>query len=96
MGKFTAVILCLLSLTGCAEKVVTKTEFIKLEITDPGMPVLPEKCEQPKYILLEYKGQQMVAEPVQDKLNRIICDSDKVRYSKELINTINYYREAVK
>lgn len=95
MGKLTLILLSVLLLSACAEERVV-TKFIKLEITDPGLPMKPEICAKPNYVLLEYKGQAMVAESVSEKLNRLECDSDKVRYTKELISTINYYREAVK
>ncbi len=95
MGKLA--LIALLLLVGCAEpRIITKTEFVKLQITDPGLPTKPEVCDRPNYVLLEYKGVTMVAEPVDAKLKRLECDADKLRYTKELLNTITYYREVTK
>ena len=45
---------------------------------------------------MEYKGEKLVAEPLSNKLDRLKCDRDKVRYVNELKNTITYYREVTK
>lgn len=49
MGKLA--LIALLLLVGCAEpRIITKTEFVKLQITDPGLPTKPEVCDRPNYV----------------------------------------------
>ena len=96
MVKFITVGLVLAVLTACSPQTVYVTKFVKPTITDPGMPIAPEKCTPANYVLLEYKGTTVVAEPMKEKLARLECDADKLRYTKELLNTIHYYEEVTK
>lgn len=86
----------LLFLTACSQQVITKTEFIKYKITDPGDPVPTAQCSRSNYVLLEYMGKKMVAETIEEKLAKLECNRDKLRYVNELKNTITYYREVTK
>lgn len=95
MIKYLVLIFAML-VTGCSQQVVTRTEFVKLQVTDPGDPLPPEKCKPANLILMEYKGEKLVAESLSNKLDRLKCDRDKVRYVNELKNTITYYREVTK
>lgn len=86
-----------LALQGCmSEPAKSRIVYEKLVIEHPVAPVDPIKCPEPKYVLIEYKSNQMVAEPVQDKLDRLICDRDKLRYTQQLLNTIKYYEGVTK
>jgi hypothetical protein len=96
MVKFTTIAILIGTLTACSPQTVYVTKFVKPIITNPGLPILPEKCAPANYVLLEYKGTTMVAEPMKEKLARLECDSDKVRYTKELLNTIHYFEEVTK
>ena len=42
MIKYLVLIFAML-VTGCSQQVVTRTEFVKLQVTDPGDPLPPEK-----------------------------------------------------
>lgn len=96
MVKFTTIAILIGMLTACSPQTVYVTKFVKPIITNPGLPIIPEKCAPANYVLLEYKGTTMVAEPVDAKLKRLECDSDKIRYTKELLNTIHYFEEVTK
>lgn len=85
-----------LLLVGCAPKIETRVVYEKLVIEHPSAPNEPISCPEPKYVLLEYKGETIVAESVKDKLDRLVCDRDKLRYTQELQNTIKYYEEVTK
>ena len=91
------VILASILLVGCSVKQPEpRVIYEKVEINHPDLPRDPIECPKPNYVLIEYKGSQLVAEPVKDKLDRIICEHDKLRYTKQLLNTIVYYEEVTK
>lgn len=82
-----------LLLTSCAKEVPPKIIYEKLDIEHPVLPVTPTKCPKSNYVLIEYKGTSMVAQEIKDKLDSIVCDRDKLRYSQELVNIIHYYEK---